>query len=103
MLLFFGRSIQGLTKGQAADVINEIYVAPGKKEQWESAKRADISQFKGTKLYAFIRRKAEEDWEDFEGETLDEALRRIDDFEPSEQEEELAELERWLNSEDTRW
>ena len=101
VLLYFGRSIQGLTKGQAADVIDEIYTVPGKKEQWESAKHADISQIKGTKLYAYIRRKAEEDWEDFEGETLDSALWRIEDFEPKWKSE-LNEIERWLNSEDAR-
>ncbi len=104
VLLFFERSISGLNKGQASDIIDQIFASPGNKERWETAKRTDISQFKGTKLYAFIRREAGEDWEGFYGETLDSAL---DDIHysslTSKREEVLAELERWrLWPEDAR-
>jgi len=100
VLLFFARPLAGLNKGQAADAIDAIYAVPGNKERWESAKLNDLNQFKGTQLYDYICREAGEDWEDFEGETLDSALWRIEDF-TAKWTDELEELEQAIHSDDT--
>jgi hypothetical protein len=103
VLLFFGKSIRGLSKGQASDIIDQIFASPENKERWEAAKRKDLVQFKGTRLYNFILREFEGDEDAVEGGTLDSAL---DDIHysslTSRREEELAELETWLQSEDPR-
>ncbi|HUJ08553.1 MAG TPA: hypothetical protein VL171_00865 [Verrucomicrobiae bacterium] len=89
VLLFFGRPARGLNRGTASDIITSIFADPANKERWESEKYQDLSDFRGTPLYKFIRRAAGEDWEDFEGETLTDALDRIADYEFVSHEDEI--------------
>ncbi|MGD0649789.1 MAG: hypothetical protein ABSA97_01370 [Verrucomicrobiia bacterium] len=99
VLLFFGYSTRGLSRGEASDVITKLFDVPRNKQLWEKTKNAEVREIKGTKLYDFIRRNHDIQ----EGDTVDLALDSIacSDM-ASERDEELAELDRWLKRPD-RW